>query len=117
MISEIESYECNPIKTSYELLWQELKNYTERNAITVQNTMRRIIENYFKILGHLGDDDLINKFKSEERVICRSLMSWVNDGSHFVNNDLYVNSSPDTIRKHLKAFKRIFELTDNLRTL
>ncbi|SFM28768.1 AAA family ATPase [Pelosinus propionicus] len=112
-ISQIESYESNPIKTSYELLWQELKYHTERNAITIQNTMRRIIENYFKILGHLGDDDLINKFDSEERVICRSLMSWINDGSHFVNDDLYVDSSPDTIAKYLKVFEKIFELTEN----
>ena len=48
----------NPIKSSYELLWQELKNENAKSNITFQNIMRRIIENYFKLLGKFGDDDL-----------------------------------------------------------
>ncbi len=52
----------NPIQTSYELLWQELKDKERNSGITIQNTMRRIIENYFKILGKYGDDELIEKY-------------------------------------------------------
>lgn len=114
LVSEIESYDVNPIKSSYELLWQELKNGTERDSITIQNTMRRIIENYFKILGHVNDDDLINKFDSEERVMCKSLMSWVNDGSHFIYDDLFLDCSPDTTARYLEVFKKIFALTENI---
>ncbi len=42
--------------------------------------MRRIIENYFKILGGLNNDQLIEKFDPEERIICNALLSWLNDG-------------------------------------
>jgi len=51
----------NPIHSSYELLWQELKS-KDNSGITTQNIMRRIIESYFKLLGKYGDDDLISKF-------------------------------------------------------
>lgn len=51
-LSSIRPYETkNPIKTSYELLWQELKNNSHASLITTQNVMRRILENYFSILG------------------------------------------------------------------
>lgn len=51
-ISSVRSFgKVNPIKTSYELLWQELKTNTNASLVTTQNIMRRIIENYFGILG------------------------------------------------------------------
>ena len=37
-----------------------------KSSLTVQNVMRRIIENYFKLLGKLGDDELILKFPTKE---------------------------------------------------
>ena len=43
-ISTIKAYERNnPIKTSYELLWEELKSNTNASLITTQNIMRRIL--------------------------------------------------------------------------
>jgi len=54
---------------------QELKNKDKNSGITIQNTMRRIIENYFKILGKFADDHLINSFTNrQEQEICRSLV-------------------------------------------
>lgn len=74
--------------------------------------MRWIIENNFKILGNYGDDDLISKFTSkEEQEICRSLICWINDGSHSIADDLYIESPVDTIDKYLKVFEDIFVLT------
>lgn len=97
----------NPIQSSYELLWQELK--VNQSSITTQNTMRRIIENYFKILGKYGDDDLINRFQStHEQEICRSLICWINDGSHGVSDDLYVEHQANVIEKYADVFKKIF---------
>ena len=102
----------NPIQTSYELLWQELKNIENNSGVTIQNTMRRIIDNYFKILGKYGDDDLISQFTSkEEQEIYRSLLCWINDGSHSISDDLYIESPADTIDKYLKVFQSIFKLT------
>ncbi|MDH3348052.1 MAG: AAA family ATPase [Desulfobulbaceae bacterium] len=104
----------NPIKTSYELLWKELKHREYNSGVTIQNTMRRIIENYFKILGKYGDDDLIKKFKDkEDQEICRSLISWINDGSHSITDDLYIELQADAIDKYLKVFEDIFVLTNH----
>lgn len=112
-MSSIQPFEMkNPIQTSYELLWQELKEKENNSGVTIQNTMRRIIENYFKILGKYGDDDLISKFTSkEEQEICRSLICWINDGSHSIADDLYIESPVDTIDRYLKVFEDIFVLT------
>lgn len=102
----------NPIQSSYELLWQELKSAEVKSTLTIQNIMRRIIENYFKLLGKYGDDDLILKFETkEEQEICRSLISWINDGSHSINDDLYVELQDRTIEVYKNVFKDIFVLT------
>jgi len=104
----------NPIQSSYELLWQELKSENVKSSITIQNIMRRIIENYFKLLGKYGDDDLIQKFiTKEEQEICRSLISWINDGSHSINDDLFVELQDRTIDNYKKVFKNIFILTNH----
>ncbi len=114
--STIQSYEKkNPIQSSYDLLWQEIKNRNKNSGITIQNTMRRIIENYFKILGKYGDDDLIQKFDNkEEQNICKSLISWINDGSHSFSDDLFIEAQDNTMEKYLSVFKGVFEKTDNL---
>lgn len=112
-ITSLQSFAMeNPIQSSYELLWQELKNDGITSSLTIQNIMRRIIENYFKLLGKYGDDDLILKFETkEEQEICRSLISWINDGSHSINDDLYVELQDRTIEVYKKVFKDIFILT------
>ncbi len=112
-VTTIQPYEIkNPIQTSYQLLWQELKDKEENSRITIQNTMRRIIENYFKILGGYKDDHLVEKFEShEERLICKSLISWINDGSHSVPDDLFVELQEEAIEKYLEVFKNIFKHT------
>lgn len=112
-VTSLQSFKMeNPIQSSYELLWQELKSEDVKSTLTVQNVMRRIIENYFKLLGKYGDDDLILKFSTkEEQEICRSLISWINDGSHSINDDLYVELQDRTIETYKKVFKDIFVLT------
>lgn len=110
-VTNIECYEReNPINSSYELLWKELKESKKNSGITVQNIMRRILENYFKILGKFKDDDLISKFQdAESQRICRSLLCWINDGSHCMPDDLFVECPMDTIDKYKEVFKDIFD--------
>jgi len=114
-ISTFHAYEKkNPIQTSYQLLWQELKDKEKNSMVTIQNTMRRIIENYFKILGNYKDDTLIQKFTSQEKqVICKSLISWINDGSHNIADDLYIERQDDSVEKYLEVFKNIFIFTNH----
>ena len=105
----------NPIKTSYELLWKELKNNTNASLVTTQNIMRRILENYFGILGKSIDDTIINSFDSvEEQLICKSLLSWINDGSHTIPDDLYIDSYSDSIEKYKLVFKDIFDKMEHI---
>ena len=86
-LSKVNKHDTNPIKTSYELLWVEVKN-TDRSNLSIQNTLRRILENYFKILGNIDTDSICGLFNGNEKLICKSLFSWVNDGSHFAHDDL-----------------------------
>lgn len=99
----------NPIQNSYELLWRELSNTANKSSITTQNIMRRIIENYFKILGKFADDDLIKSFDNrQEQEICRSLVCWINDGSHSIPDDLYIEQQDATTDKYFDVFKKVF---------
>lgn len=104
----------NPIKTSYELLWQELKTNTNASLVTTQNIMRQIIENYFSILGKDIDEKIINSFDTiEDQMVCRSLISWINDGSHSIPDDLYIDSYTDSIERYKRIFKEIFIKMDH----
>jgi wobble nucleotide-excising tRNase len=114
--STIQPYfEQNPIQSSYDLLWKDIKEWEKNSGTTVQNTMRRILENFFGILGSKRDDILIGKFEiQEEREICRSLLSWINEGSHTLPDDLYIEAPDGTIVKYLKVFQDIFIHTENI---
>lgn len=105
-VSKLERHQTNPIKTSYELLWVELRR-TERSNLTIQNTLRRILENYFKILGDVDPDFICDQFEGKEKFICKSLFSWVNYGSHFAHDDLFV-ADGSTMDTYLKVFKDVF---------
>lgn len=50
---------------------------TLRARLTVQNTMRRILENYFKILGRIDFDKICDEFDGQQKAMCRSLFAWV----------------------------------------
>lgn len=115
-ISKIQFFEMkNPVQNSYELLWMELKNKDQISGITIQNTMRKIIENYFKILGKYGDDELISQFtNAQEQEICRSLICWINDGSHCIPDDLFIERQETTVDNYFEVFKNIFVHTNHI---
>ncbi len=114
-VSKIKGYEENPIKNSYELLWQEVKQAKENNAswVSLQNVMRRIIEYYFRILGGFKHNDSLSEcFENiEEKQVCNSFISWFNDGSHGTLDDLFVQSQDTSIETYLKVFEKIFKET------
>ncbi len=76
--------------------------------LTIQNTLRRILENYFKILGDVDPDFICEKFEGKEKFVCKSLFSWVNYGSHFAHDDLFIADGA-TADIYLKVFKEVFE--------
>jgi hypothetical protein len=111
--STLERYPTNPIKTSYELLWAELRK-PQIQSLTIQNTLRRILENYFKILGGVDLNNLYQHFEGEEVIHCRSLISWVNDGSHYTHDDLYVAIEQPMVASYTKIFFKIFKVTEQM---
>ena len=113
LYSKLDRYPTNPIKTSYELLWSEVRR-PERSNLAIQNTLRRILENYFKILGGIEFDALCALFEGRERLICKSLCSWVHDGSHYAHDDLYVSVDDNMVESYLRVFKAIFEKSQHL---
>ncbi len=114
-VSKIKDYKENPIKNSYELLWQEVKQAKENNAswVSLQNVMRRIIEYYFRILGGFKHNDSLSEYfeNIEEKRVCNSFISWFNDGSHGISDDLFVQSQDTSIETYLKVFEKIFKET------
>lgn len=113
LVSKIEKHNTTPIKTSYHLLWSEVRR-TDRSNLTIQNTLRRILENYFKILGGIDPDEICGMFEGKEKLICKSLFSWVNDGSHFAYDDLYVSIENSIVEPYLKVFQEIFKKSGHL---
>lgn len=108
LTSKLEEFQSNPIKTSYQLLWAEVQK-PERSNLSIQNTLRRILENYFKILGGIEFDQLCAMFEGKDKIICRSLCSWLHDGSHYAHDDLYVSIDDLMVEAHLKIFREIFK--------
>lgn len=111
--SKIRRHEKNPVTSSYEMLWVELCK-PDRSISTAQNVMRRIIEHYFTFFGDLKTDDIVNEFTGKDKMLCGSLFSWLNDGSHFANDDLYIACDADTVKKYLVVFRKIFEKTGHI---
>ena len=112
LTSQAVRHASNPIKTSYELLWHEVRA-PETNSTTIQNSLRRILENYFKILGGIPLDNLIEKFAGQEKSVCKSLMSWTNDGSHGVGDDVFFTAGEVSVETYLDVFHKVFELSQN----
>jgi len=112
-ISMLERHQSNPIKTSYELLWSEVRNQN-RSKLTIQNTLRRILENYFKILGGIDLVSLCTMFEGRDRLICKSLCSWIHDGSHYAHDDFFVAIDDAMVDAYLEVFKKIFEKSGHI---
>lgn len=112
--SKIENHKENPIKNTYGLLWMEIKK-ADLSSPSLQNTMRRILEYYFRILGNLDYDTILANFEGQEKLICGSLFSWVNAGSHSVHEDLHFSPDESTTKTYLDVFENIFRKTGHLR--
>lgn len=111
---KLKKSEDNPIKTSYELLWAGVRDSESSPAGTIQNTMRRILEHYFKILG--GRDNLYKfceELEGEKKTGCSSLLSWMHAGSHHVVDDLHM-STEDSDDLYREVFREIFEKSGHI---
>lgn len=103
----------NPIRSAYELLWGDVKS-ENISSMSLQNTLRRILENYFTMWGGKSKDEICDLFEGRDKLICQSLFSWVNDGSHSIHDDLYINHGEQTNGAYLQVFREIFDKADQI---
>jgi len=111
--SRIVSHPTNPIRTSYDTLWEEVRR-PDRSNLSIQNTLRRILESYFKILGGTELHELPDKFDGIDKVVCASLVSWINDGSHFTPDDITFVLDQAAVDNYLRIFRAVFEKWNHL---
>lgn len=105
----IEEYDANPISTSYELLWQELRNTEDNSCNTMLNVMRRILEHYFTFVGGINYEACINQFEGTDKIICKALIAFINDGSHSVFEDLIFTPSDGSVERYKQVFEKVFD--------
>lgn len=111
--SVVELHSDNPVSSSYEMLWAEVRRPGPHTP-GIQNTLRRILETYFKILGNLDFNSISDKFDLEDQPTCKSLFSWVNAGSHGAIDDLHFAVDASSIDRHLRVFQEVFRVSDHL---
>jgi len=117
-MSRIVKHDENPVNSTYEMLWDVVRKAKrepiEHNTMSLANTMRRIIEHYFSLLG--GKDLSIYhlKFPDGERQVFKSLISWANAGSHSAFDDYSATPNLYNSEKFLKVFRDLFEKAGHL---
>lgn len=102
--------ECskNPIESTYQLLWRDLAE-DNLSTTTSFNTMRRILEYYFKIIGNLDYEKCVDEFDGQDKLICKSLVACINDGSHFISDDFVITFDYENITNYKEIFRLIFK--------
>lgn len=108
----IESHAENPVSTEYERLWSEVRRASQgapMSIIGLENVLRRILENYFRIAGGIWEDEIVQVLNPAERPVLRSLFNWVNEGSHGVFQNLHYSPSQITQDVYLEVFRHVFE--------
>lgn len=109
-LTRIVCHQENPITSQYDLLWADVRR-GDRDNHSIQNTLRKILENYFKFFGGVNPEDIFTTFQGADQLTCRSLLSWVNDGSHFAQDDLYHAIDDATVERYLRVFRLVFDKT------
>lgn len=111
--SQITTYEKPPIKSTYELLWDDIKCASEPGSLisvsTACNTMRRILEHYFNVIGKVNYEKCIDSLEGQDRLIGKALISLINDGSHSIFDDYSIQMTEESIHSYLRVFQMIFE--------
>ncbi|RKQ36849.1 AAA family ATPase [Kocuria tytonis] len=108
----VEAHAENPVSTEYERLWSEVRRASQGEQMSIiglENVLRRILENYFRIAGGIWEDQIVQYLDPAERPVLRSLFNWVNEGSHGVFENLHYSPSPTTQDMYLDVFRHVFD--------
>ena len=104
----------NRIRTSYSLLWDTIVEAASTNTdshllrVGVFNTVRRIIDGYFKTIGHAKDLTKPTDLGPVESRIISTFLNWANAGSHMIVEDVDQTVGIESTRQFLRFFQRFF---------
>lgn len=104
----ISHHADNPISTSYELLWDEIRDIGDAPNKNAFNTMRRILEYYFSVIGGIDYEECIDMFDGADKITCKALVSCINEGSHMISDDFVIVFTPEAMKSYRRVFKEIF---------
>ena len=63
----------------------------------------------------MGDEDILSKLTCpNEQLICKSLICQVNDGSHCIPDNLFIDGQFASIDEYNKIFKAVFDKTGHI---
>ena len=85
------------------------ENETIGSANMLMNVMRRILEHYFMVIGGIDYEKCINQIEGSDKIICKALISFINDGSHSVFEDLIFAPDDGDIENYKRVFKMVFD--------
>lgn len=104
--SYIIDYDKNPIQTYEKLLWDEVKG--SWNKVTIQNTLRRILERFFPLCGCTSVNKLGDNFDEDKKIRFNCFVSWLNIGSHKSTDEVCVLGTENAVNSYKETFKMIF---------
>lgn len=109
-VSKLIKEESNTIRTSYELLWNEIRVAVHDPATSVTpNTLRRILETYFTTWGPTDRlQELEEQLDPDDKIVYNSLLNWAHDSSHNIYDDFHITNDAEVAKQYLNVFKSIF---------
>lgn len=111
-VTHIESRQNNPVRTSYQMLWAEYFRGRSANPPPpgLPNTMRRILEYWFTVLGHTKLNEITDGLDlgDVDTALAASLVPWAHDHSHGFLDDARPELSPEQVARYCTVFERIF---------
>ncbi|WP_166865843.1 AAA family ATPase [Salinibacterium sp. ZJ70] len=117
-LTRVSASTQNEVRSNYQRLWEAVRRATDDGGPTdagLENVLRRILENYFTLIGSFPDlDEVMESAGGDEVIASKALLAWLHHGSHSLVDDF--NYSPSGISRavYLKVFRDIFERTNQL---
>ena len=109
----------NQVTSDYGELWRKLREARDAvdsgeciDVINLPNTMRRIVETYFVECGgynriRLFAGGYVKNPEDKQDVV--SLMKWIDEGSHGVNDNQYTGNAETLVENNLNAMRLLFK--------
>ena len=91
-----------------------LRSGVKRHEFKIENAGKEWLEHYFNVIGNLNYEEIIDKFSGQDKLICKTLLSYINAGSHTINDDFHLSISNEMVDKYKGVFKKIFESAGQL---